>query len=415
MTALLDLHDSSLRLWHEDTFLESPGYAWHDGNHFRFGLPAMHTQRRTPRDVNTRYWSQLSTQPLSPPLGQARHGADLVHAHLQELHQLANQPKSVLMTAPGSMDREALSLLLGIAEHLPFDIVGLVHRSALIGAASGLNDGLHVELQLHQTLITPFRVEGDSVTVAASQVIPSEGMLALQDRLANAIAASFVAQTRFDPLRSADAEQALYDALPLALTTLQQQTETQIAISGYSARITRDDLRSVGAAYGQMLEPLLPGDTPVLLENPLDLLPGLTLSAPHQNTTGEVIAKVVADCKTQLLQDAQQLTLNRTVPVFSAPTITTEPEMPHMAAVSSATAIPTHILLNSRALRINETTTLDNGAVLQQTGAGVSLSSAASNTLTVNAEAAVVGQLLQVGDRLTDATGLDALFIVVED
>jgi hypothetical protein len=116
-----------------------------------------------------------------------------------------------------------------------------------------------------------------------------------------------------------------------------------------------------------------------------------------------------------LLQDAQQLTLNRTVPVFSAPTITTEPEMPHMAAVSSATAIPTHILLNSRALRINETTTLDNGAVLQQTGAGVSLSSAASNTLTVNAEAAVVGQLLQVGDHLTDATGLDALFIVVED
>jgi hypothetical protein len=313
------------------------------------------------------------------------------------------------------MDREALSLLLGIAEHLPFDIAGLVHRSALIGAASGLNDGLHVELQLHQTLITPFRVEGDSVTVAASQVIPSEGMLALQDRLANAIAASFVAQTRFDPLRSADAEQALYDALPLALTTLQQQTETQIAISGYSARITRDDLRSVGAAYGQMLEPLLPDDTPVLLENPLDLLPGLTLSAPHQNTTGEVIAKVVADCKTQLLQDAQQLTLNRTVPVVSAPTITTEPEMPPMAAVSSATAIPTHILLNSRALRINETTTLDNGAVLHQTGAGVSLSSAASNTLTVNAEAAVVGQLLQVGDHLTDATGLDALFIVVED
>jgi len=89
--------------------------------------------------------------------------------------------------------------------------------------------------------------------------------------------------------------------------------------------------------------------------------------------------------------------------------------MPPMAAVSSATAIPTHILLNSRALRINETTTLDNGAVLQQTGAGVSLSSAASNTLTVNAEAAVVGQLLQVGDHLTDATGLDALFIVVED
>jgi hypothetical protein len=313
------------------------------------------------------------------------------------------------------MNRESLSLLLGIAEHLPFDIAGLVHRSALIGAASGLNHGLHIELQLHQTLISPFKMEGDCVAVAASQVIPGEGMLALQDRLANAIAASFVAQTRFDPLRSADAEQALYDALPLALTTLQQQTETQIAISGYSARITRDDLRSVGVAYGQMLEPLLPDDTPVLLENPLDLLPGLTLSAPHQNTTGAVIAKVVADCKTQLLQDAEQLTLNRTVPVFNAPAATTKPTEPTAAAASGAAAIPTHILLGTRALRINETTTLDNGAVLHRTGAGVSLASSASVQLMVNTESAVVGQVLQVGDHLSDAADLNALLIVVED
>ena len=414
MTAILDLHDSSLRFWHADVCLESPGYAWFDGSQFRFGLPAMRTQRRTPRAVNTRYWSQLSTQPLSPPLGQARHGADLVHAHLNELHQLASQPQSVLLTVPGSMDREALSLLLGIVEHLPFHIAGIVHRSAVIGAASGLNRGLHVELQLHQTLITPFSVDGDCVVAASSQVIPGEGMLALQDRLATAIAGSFVAQTRFDPLRSADAEQSLYDALPLALTTLQSQTEAQIAISGYSARITRDDLRGVGTAYSQMLEPLLSGDAPAVLENPLDLLPGLTLSVPHQNTSGAVIANVVAEGESQLLQAPEQLALNRKVPVVHTAAATLEEALSPPPAVTPS-APPTHILVGARARRIEETTTLSNGSVLQRTEAGITLSSATSTTVFINSELASAGQLLNIGDHLTDETGFNAEFIVVED
>jgi len=413
MTAILDLHDSNLRFWHTDACLESPGYAWFDGSQFRFGLPAMRTQRRTPRAVNTRYWSQLSTQPLSPPLGQARHGADLVHAHLNELHQLASQPQSALLTVPGSMDREALSLLLGIVEHLPFHIAGIVHRSALIGAASGLDRGLHVELQLHQTLITPFSVDGDCVIAASSQVIPGEGMLALQDRLATAIAGSFVAQTRFDPLRSADAEQSLYDALPLALTTLQSQTEAQIAISGYSARITRDDLRGVGTAYSQMLEPLLTGDAPVVLETPLDLLPGLTLSVPHQNTSGAVIANVVSESVSQLLQAPEQLALNRKVPVVHTPGATVKETLSPNAVTPNAP--PTHVLIGARALRLDQTTPLSNGSVIQRTEAGVTVSSAASATVFINTELAIAGQLINIGDHLTDETGFSAQFIVVED
>lgn len=413
MTAILDLHDSNLRFWHTDACLESPGYAWFDGSQFRFGLPAMRTQRRTPRAVNTRYWSQMSTQPLSPPLGQARHGADLVHAHLRELHQLASQPESVLLAVPGSMDREALSLLLGIVEHLPFHIAGIVHRSALIGAASGLDRGLHVELQLHQTLITPFSVDGDCVIAASSQVIPGEGMLALQDRLATAIAGSFVAQTRFDPLRSADAEQSLYDGLPLALTTLQSQTEAQIAISGYSARITRDDLRGVGTAYSQMLEPLLTGDAPVVLETPLDLLPGLTLSVSHQNTSGAVIANVVSESVSQLLQAPEQLALNRKVPVVHTPAATVEETLSPNAVTPSAP--PTHVLIGARALRLDQTTPLSNGSVIQRTEAGVTVSGAASATVFINTELAIAGQLINIGDHLTDETGFSAQFIVVED
>ena len=237
-------------------------------------------------------------------------------------------------------------------------------------------------------------------------------MLALQDRLATAIAASFVAQTRFDPLRSADAEQSLYDALPLALTTLQNQTETQIAISGYSARITRDDLRGVGAAYGRMLEPLLPSDTPVVLESPLNLLPGLTLAVTHQNATAEVIASVIADCQSELLQAPEQLALNRRVPIVHSEAKTAETNV--LSTDAAPAPAPTHILVGSKAQRIGDTTALANGTVLQRAQAGVTVANASAN-LRVNSKLAEANQVLEAGDNLDDDTGFTGLLIVVED
>lgn len=421
MSSVLDLHDSTLRLWHRDELVESPGYAWWDGQHFRFGVPAMRTQRRTPREVNTRYWSQLSTQPLSPPLGQARHAADLVHAHLQDMHRLAGEPSDLLITAPGSMGREALSLLLGIVEHLPFRVAGLVHRTAVLGAASGLSRGQHVELQLHQTQVTPFVVDGQQVTVETGQVIPGEGMLALQDRLATAIAGSFVAQTRFDPLRSADGEQSLYDALPGALESLRSVGEAQIAIGGYQARITRDDLQSVGAAYGRVIAPLLSGDAPILLESPLDLLPGLVLPAAHHNTSGQRLAAVVSECASALLQTADQLTLNRSVPVVTSGGMESSTEITQQAPASAAAdhrdiTPPTHLLLGSSAIPLesaNDALPEAASVAIEATAARLTLGEASD--LQVNGQPAENGQVLCPGDELSDASGYRALLIVVGD
>ena len=43
------------------------------------------------------------------------------------------------------------------------------------------------------------------------------------------------------------------------------------------------------------------------------------------------------------------------------------------------------------------------------------MSSAASATVFINTELAIAGQLINIGDHLTDETGFSAQFIVVED
>ncbi|MDB2352859.1 hypothetical protein N9V92_06690 [Luminiphilus sp.] len=53
--------------------------------------------------------------------------------------------------------------------------------------------------------------------------------------------------------------------------------------------------------------------------------------------------------------------------------------------------------------------------MLQRTEAGITASSAASATVFINSELASAGQLLNIGDHLTDETGFNAQFIVVED
>ena len=73
-------------------------------------LPARMPQqaRRAPRDINNRFWHRLSTQPLSPALGPARHTADLVHAHLEAL--LGDLGGDLTLAIPGAMESGQLSL-----------------------------------------------------------------------------------------------------------------------------------------------------------------------------------------------------------------------------------------------------------------------------------------------------------------
>ena len=418
MSAILDLNDIALRLWHEGDSLHSPGYAWFDGKEYRFGMHAAATHRRTPRAVNTRYWSQLGTQPLPSGLGPARHCADLAHSHLQSLHSAAGAPEKILIAAPGSMNREQLSLLLGIVQHLPFEIAGLVHRTGVLGAASGLERGLHVELQLHQIVVTPFESEDGHIVAGPSQSIPGAGLLALQDRLATAISSVFVGQTRFDPLRSADAEQRLYDAMPKILADLKRSGEARVSIDGYEARMTQDDLIDIGRRLAEQLGPLLKSNWPVLIEYPLSELPGLVLDSAVHAIATDALAGLITEHLPALEQSPETLVLRRRVPKSQqAPHAhllgTLESSQEVTAQLAQPAPRPTHLLQGHTATALGHETSVDGAAVLRFDGDTLTLSGTVAPDLLVNGKPATPGQILAPGDELSDALGFQAQLIVV--
>lgn len=423
MSAILDLNDASLALWHGGSHLRSPGFAWHDGARYHFGLDAEATARKTPRAVNTRYWWQLSTEPLVPALGPARHSADLVWSHLSDIHSGGGAPARLILAAPGSMTVNQLSLLLGIVGSLPFSVDAVVHRSAALAAGLG-EAAVHVEVQLNQILVTPLSREGDAVQAGESQPLPGRGLIALRDELAEIIAGLFVDQTRYDPHRSAASEQALYDALPKVLGEIADRGETRLIIDGYQARVTREQLHPVGSALGrilaQTLDALAPeGATTVLLDPHLEELPGLELPGTVHRADSQILVAALTDSAQMLRQPEDALTFQRRlpavvtaghpVPIQEAPTPTETTSGPRSAPLP-----PTHLLEGSHARAIVDGISLDGGAELKRSDDAVTLAGSIAADLLVNGAAARPGQRLECGDTISDSLGYEATLITVE-
>ncbi len=407
MSAIIDLNDCALKLWHDGVTVASPGYAWFDGRHYQFGTAALATRRRTPRSVNARYWSHLDTQPLTPALGPARHHADLVHDHLHSLHQMSGAPESVLAAVPGCMTREQLSLLLGIVEALPFQMAGLVHRTAALAASSAVADGVHVELQLQQLVATPFSTDRGSVTAGQSQRIPGRGLLALFDQLASIISQQFINQTRFDPLRSADSEQSLYDQLPGLLEVLQHEPESSLSIEGYNARIVRDDLAPAGNELAQKIKGLVDTDTPLLLENPLCSVPGLQLPQHHQAIDSVSLLSVISRHYHELLQAPDQLHLNKRVQRSDEIAADSAPSNP-------AQTLPSHLLIGYSAYKLSEKLRIGSGIAFIQNDNSVAITADEHSQITVNEQPLNPGQTVHAGDVIADSQGFMATLITVE-
>ncbi|MCZ6828667.1 MAG: hypothetical protein O7F73_03630 [Gammaproteobacteria bacterium] len=277
-TILLDINDFGLGLWRGgEQLLYSPGYAYLQGRDYQYGESARGQARLHPREINHRFWWQLNTEPLQPGFGPARHSADLAHGHLLDLHQLSGRPERLILAVPGSMQREQLSLLLGIIEQCPFAAAGLVDRAiASVGDTPLAADSYYLELQLHQALLTRMTSSGERVQREAVTPIPGCGWLAVQDSMAQAIADAFIRQTRFDPRRKAATEQRLYNQLPQILEQLASQREYNLELDGHRVRLDQGGLaESCGKHYQRILQALTDPGVQLLLDPAIVLLPGL--------------------------------------------------------------------------------------------------------------------------------------------
>ncbi len=416
--ALLDINDCNLQLWHGEQLLQSPGYALLEGEQYRFGMPACSVARLRPRDINSRYWWQLNTKALKNSLGPARHTADLVHAHLLEIHELAGQPEELILVAPSSMQREQLSLLLGIIQQCPFNAVGLINRSvALASLYGGPGKFYHLEIQLHQAVISELSNDNGRVELQKVSPLPGCGWLQLQEHLVGIIARVFIRQTRFDPRRKAETEQCLYDQVPGLLGALENQGEYQLEIAGYRASVSRSDLLAATESLRQSITVAIGTPDPderIILEPLAGSLPGFFEQfSAAERIADQALLQAVKQHQPLLLQREQTLnfvtSLPSLTPVTSPPSVSLIADKhPHQAVT------PTHMLECGRATLLTvDGMKVDLKCELYCHDGHWQLRGDKLETVRVNGLAYESGQVLYSGDKLSTATGRDISLIEV--
>ena len=408
---ILDINDASLSLWHgAESGFSSPGYALLEGKSYRFGESARAQARLHPRQINHRYWSQLDTEPLNPAFGPSRHSADLVHSHLLAIHEEAGRPDSVIIAAPGSLQHDQLALLLGIIEQCPFNVAGLVDRAIAAAAPAGAADyNWHVELQLNQALLTGMRFESGQLIRDNLVPIPGSGWLALQESMARAIADAFIRQTRFDPRRSAQSEQNLYDQLPGLLEKLQQSGETNVDIEGRQARVERSKLaEACDTHYQRIVRTVSAGDARVFLGATLQGLPGLKEQLPAPlDCSSESICEGIATHREAILADATgvRFITSLTAKAATGATATTPPPAPAPDPVREPVRDPAPEPVERQA---------PGRCQIELEGAQASVSALEGPAPTINGQPLAGSQALGDGDTIQFADGTAWRLVAVE-
>ena len=92
--AALELHDGGLLVvdesdLHAPAAAPSPGYAVLDEETLLTGTAAMSRARLKPRFAHSRFWQELDATPLGRPFAGGLTRADLAHAHLSHVWELA--------------------------------------------------------------------------------------------------------------------------------------------------------------------------------------------------------------------------------------------------------------------------------------------------------------------------------------
>lgn len=272
---------------------ESPGYAVLESGNIITGAEARDRARFKPRFTHTRFWDSLDTSALSRPFPSKLTRADLAHAHLGHVWELLQKdegPDDAVLAVPGWYSLDQLGLILGMARACEIPVKGMIDSA--LAAASGISgDGatphvhvVHLDLHLHR--ISAARIlRRDQLVREDTVVDESVGLVPLYDAWVTLVAQSFVRQTRYDPLHSAESEQKLYALLPSLLDSLVDEDEATLSLRPTGKKLAIDiDRRQLVQGASSYYEPIaalaisiLPPDEPVLLlvSHRLGKLPGL--------------------------------------------------------------------------------------------------------------------------------------------
>jgi hypothetical protein len=287
--------------------------------------------------------------------------ADLVSRQLEQLwKRVANPGDRLVLAVPAYMSNDNLGLLLGIAMDLDIPVVAMVD-AAVAATRRQYAHGVpvHIDLSLHTALLTRLGQESQA-QYERSAVVDECGMLDLYAIWLRVIAETFVQQSRFDPLHTAETEQALQDKMLdwLAIATRSESVPLEVDYRGITHRAEIESLQFVTAAtpvYQNIVSNLRAlyraGETPAIqLSDRAARMPGLaeTLKARvggeafllEPGATARGLIKRVTENR-----PGNAVTLVRHLPWDQTP-VAVE------VSGNQEGAQPTHVLLGSNAVAI---------------------------------------------------------------
>jgi len=270
----------------ERILCREPGFALLEDDGIVTGRAAWASASLKPRRIQNSYWAGLRTEPLAERGFQHLTPADLASRQFEELWQRVAKPGDHLALAiPGYMQSEHLGLLLGIAMDLDIPVVSMVDAAVAATRREYVHAiPVHIDLSLHTAMLTRMAQDGQA-QYERVMVVDESGMLDLYDIWLRVIAETFVQQSRFDPLHTAETEQALQDRILdwLAVAMSQDSVPMDIEYRGITHNAEIASLELVSAAtpvYQKIVSNLRAlyraGETPALqLSDRAARMPGL--------------------------------------------------------------------------------------------------------------------------------------------
>jgi hypothetical protein len=388
MTLALEINDAGLVLARDGAILaEEPGVAMLDGASPQTGEAALRRAHLKPLYAETRFWQDLGTEPLARTVPAAANRAEVACAQLERLvaPHLGDGPE-VIIAVPPWYSREQLGLLLGVAKEAGLEPVGLVDAGL---AATSLEPApetmLHLELGLHRAVVTVLDC-ATGLRRTRFEMLPQHGWLALQQVWLDAIAASFVLKTRFDPLHQAATEQLLCDGLPAWVAAAASGGTVSIEIESgsatYAVAMSGGDFEAAATRsydeYTRVLQRARPtaGPLNLRLSHRFATLPGLEARLAGIRDCDVVrlprgaAALGALAWESHVRRGPGALTLVQQLPVALRSGAAASGTSPSSSV--PADARPTHLLLASRAYRL-DSQPLSLGAAVPDTGRAIAL------------------------------------------
>ncbi len=358
---VIELNDKAISVGDETgVIIRSPGFALADGSEVLLGEQAEKQARLKPTNSYNKYWQELNLDPIEHG-NNFRHHADIAFAHLQHLAEEADVGADVVIAVPGSFSRQQLSILLGLSQHSPFNISGIVDSALAAALASARTSNvLYADLQLHQVVITKLTAKENQLSTSTTVQIPGVGSQNFTDLVMQLATGMFIQQCRFNPQHDAESEQQLYNELPQWLAQAQQDGNLILELNAgdtiHTAKMPMDSLvNSLNGHYKtinkQLAAMATDHDTQLVVSSSLAELPGFNASLPASLDLiiidDNAVNETCLEYRELITATDQGISLVSALPLPEGGTT------PNHSA-DQKTVAPTHVLHGSQALPVNK-------------------------------------------------------------